>query len=290
MRSKFFFAIAAILVFASCEGINEMETVVELEDPAEVFTATTESGFMTRTSLSGYTDEQGRYSLYWKAGDAISISDGVDAAVYTTEDNNTSAAEFSRSEGRINNRAAQYTAFYPSSITLDNMVLPASQNFVSNNVECFPMQAVSANKELSFKNLCGIIRFSLKSEESGQVNISSISLSADKGLSGSFTVDDDNAAVVSGSDGVVLKCAEARALYATSATDFNIVVPKGEYNPLKVKICDIDGKEINLVSDGKITVRRSEITKISLTLAKATFDTSLETIPITESDVDFVER
>ena len=290
MRSKFFFGIAAMLLLASCEESFEMETNLEIGNSSEVFTATTESEPSTRTSLSGYTNGDGCYSLYWSKGDAISISDGVRTGVYTTGDSYSSTAKFTKTEGFISNTASQYTAFYPSSITVSNMALPATQNYVSDNVENFPMRAVSTNKDLAFKNLCGIIRFSLKSEESGLVSISSISLSADKGMSGTFTVGDDNAAVVSGSDGVVLNCAEAKTLYTTSTTDFNIIVPQGEYSPLKVKICDADGKEINLVSEGTISVKRSEITRISLTLAKSTFETSLETIPITDSDVDFTER
>lgn len=290
MRSKIFFGIAAMLLFSSCEESFEIGTNLEGVNSSEVFTATTESDPSTRTSISGYTNDDGCYALYWTKGDAISISDGVNTAVYTTSDSNSSTAEFVLSEGFVNNSASQYTAFYPSTITMSNMVLPATQNYVSDNVENFPMCAVSTNKDLAFKNLCGIIRFSLKSEESGQVSISSISLSADQGMSGTFTVGDDNAAVVSGSDGVVLNCADAKMLYTTSATDFNIIVPQGEYNPLKVKICEADGKEINLVSEGAISVKRSEITRIILTLAKSTFDTSLETIPITDSDVDFTER
>lgn len=290
MRSKFFFGIAAMLLFASCEETFEMGIGNELDKSTAVFSATTESDPSTRTSLSGYTNSDGCYSLNWESGDAISISDGASTAVYTTDDNYTSSAEFVCSEGKISNTATQYVAFYPSTITTANMVLPASQNFVDNNVENFPMRAVSSNKDLAFKNLCGIIRFSLKTEESGQVEVSSICLSADKGMSGTFTVGDDNAAVVLGSDGVVLNCAEPEMLYTTSATDFNIIVPQGDYNPLKVKICDVNGKEVNLVSEGAITVKRSEITRINLTLAKSTFETSLETIPITDSNVDFTER
>lgn len=100
----------------------------------------------------------------------------------------------------------------------------------------------------------------------------------------------DNATVVSGGDGVVLNCTDAKPLYTTSAIDFNIIVPQGVYNPLNVKICDAEGKEISLVSEGAISVKRSEITRITLTLAKSTFDTSLEAIPIIDSDVDFTER
>ena len=290
MRSKLFFGIATMLLLASCEEAFETELGNEVNGSTEVFSATTETEPSTRTSLSGYTNGDGCYSLYWDSGDAISICDGTNTAVYTTDDSYTSSADFVRSEGKISNTAAQYEAFYPSSITTTNMILPANQNYVDGNIENFPMRAVSTNKNLAFKNLCGIIRFCLKSEENGQLKVSSISLSADKGMSGAFSVGEDNAAVVTGTDGVVLTCAEAEQLYATSTTDFNIIVPQGEYNPLKVKICDAEGNEVNLVSEGAISVKRSEITRITLTLAKSTFETSLETIPITDSDVDFTER
>lgn len=290
MRTKFLFGIVAMFLFASCEKSFEMETNLEIGKTIEGFTATTECKPSTRTSISGNTNGDGCYSLNWVSGDAISISDGVSTAVYTTNDNNTSTAEFKCSEGKISTIATQYIAFYPSAITTTNMELPATQNFVEKNIEKFPMRAVSANENLTFKNLCGIIRFCLKSEESAQIEVSSISLSADKGMSGTFTVGNDNAAVVTGTDGVVLNCSKPEMLYVSSATDFNIVVPQGDYDPLKVKICDANGKEVNLVSEGAISVKRSQITRITLTLAKSTFETSLETIPIADSDVDFSER
>ena len=82
MRTKFFFGIAAMILLASCEESFEMETNLEIGNPSEVFTASTESEQSTRTSLSGYTNGDGCYSLYWSEGDAISISDGVVSCCY----------------------------------------------------------------------------------------------------------------------------------------------------------------------------------------------------------------
>lgn len=59
---------------------------------------------------------------------------------------------------------------------------------------------------------------------------------------------------------------------------------------MKIKIRDTNGKEINFESEGTIRVKRSEITHINLTISKSAFETSLETIPITDSDVEFTER
>ena len=290
MRSVFFIGMMSALLLVSCESAFDMETNKESENHSEAFTATIENEPETRTFLSNYSNNDGSHSLYWSKGDAISISDGTGTAVFTTENDYQSKAVFNQSEGSISHTASQYTAFYPSTITVANMVLPAEQNYVNNNVENFPMRAVSSNKNLAFKNLCGIICLSLKSEESGAISVSSICLSADKGMSGAFTVDLNNAAVVSGNNGVVLNCADAQSLYTTYPTDFNIIVPQGDYNPLKVKICDDNGNEINLVSEDAISVKRSAITRINLTLARSSFDSSLETIPITDSIVDFTQR
>lgn len=291
MKTRIFFGIMAMALLASCESVFEFDTTVETTESSElVFTAVTEGESATRTTLSNYTNDEGAYYLYWSSGDEISITDGVNTAVYTTNDSYSSSAEFVCTEGNVSRTATRYVAFYPSSITTANMVLPAVQNYVNKNVENFPMRAVSDDKELEFKNLCGILRFSMKTTIGDDLSVSSISLSAEQGLSGAFSVGADNAAVVTGTDGVVLRCAEPKNLYSSSAVEFNIVVPQGDYNPLKVKICDAEGNEVNLVSEGIVSVKRSQITNINLTLAKSTFGTSLETIPITSSDVEFSER
>lgn len=282
-----------MVLLTSCESIFTQDVELELDNQTTdmTFSAVIESKADTRTAMSDEANSAGYYSLYWTKGDDISISDGENTAIFTTESDGTSSGDFIRKEGRIDGDAFVYTAFYPSSITLSYMVLPAEQKYVKNNVKNFPMHAKSYTKDLEFKNLCGIIRFSLKSEESGSIEVSNICLSADNaGMSGSFTIGEDGSAMVAGSDGVVLTCEKAVPLYKNLETDFNIVVPQGDYDPLRVKISDVSGKEVNLVSEGKIQVRRSGITKIALTLGSSSFDSSLEMISITESDVEFTDR
>lgn len=293
MKTRFFLGIVAMALLTSCESIFTQDVEVELGTDATdmTFSAVIESKANTRTALSDEANSAGFYSLYWTKGDDISISDGENTAIFTTEDDGTSSGNFTRKEGRIDGDAFVYTAFYPSSITASHMVLPAEQKYVADNVGNFPMHAKSYTKDLEFRNLCGIIRLSLKSEETGSIEVSSISLSADNaGMSGSFTIGEDGSAIVDGSDGVVLTCEKAVPLYKNLETDFNIVVPQGDYDPLRVKISDVTGKEVNLVSEGKIHVGRSGITKIALTLGSSSFDSSLEMIPITESDVEFTDR
>ena len=109
-------------------------------------------------------------------------------------------------------------------------------------------------------------------------------------MSGNFVVGSDHAAVVIDTDGIVLNCEQPVVLSSTTATDFNIAVPQGDYFPLSVKIYDNEGREVNLISEGTVPVKRSEITRINLTISETSFDSSLETIPVTDVDVDFTIR
>ena len=292
MKTKFYFGMAVIALLTSCESLLTEEIVVSIDDktPEVTFSATIETGNTTRTALSDRPTGAGYYSLYWTKGDAISVSDGENTAIFTTESDKSSIGEFTRKQGTIDGEATCYTAFYPSDITADRMWLSDKQKYVADNVENFPMYAISNTKDLKFKNLCGIISLNLRNRETGSVEVSSISLSADNaGMSGSFTIGEDGEAVVNGYGGVVLSCESAVPL-DNSETSFNIIVPKGDYNPLRIKITDAEGKEVNLVSEGKIHVSRSGMTRITLTLGSSSFDSSLETIPITESDVEFTDR
>lgn len=293
MKAKLFLSAIAMTMFVSCEIVEVQEIVIEPDNMEDTpaFSAFTEREPQTRTAISDYSNSSNYYSLNWVKGDEISISDGTNTATFVTDDDGSNSAVFTCKTGNVKTAADTYEAFYPSSITPTNMVLPATRNYVENNVEEFPMYAVSESKDLDFKNLCGIIRFSIKSDETGSVNISKISMSSDNlGMSGKFTIGKDNSAVVKGTDGIVLSCTDPVPLYNTMETDFNIIVPKGSYNPLKVKVVDENGKEINLESQSPINVKRSGITKIRLTLNSSTFDSSLEKIQITESDVEFTDR
>lgn len=290
-KSLFLFVVvAATMVLASCEkDISEVLNIgLALCDSDETFTAYVETADMTRTSLvdNGYLCR----GLKWTCGDKISVSDGKTVSVYRTVSDGESNATFCLYEGCELTKAETYTAFYPSTLSKNNQKLPAVQNYISDNVENFPMMAVSANRELMFKNLCGIICLNLKAETSAVSKVSRIVLSSpDKGLSGEFTVSND-AAVVCGTSDVALECATPVSLNSSAATSFNVIVPKGSYYPLYVTIVDSDGNEAEMVSDAVVQVDRSGMTRLNIILKDTSFDSGLEVIPVTDSDVDFSER
>ncbi|MBM6720386.1 hypothetical protein H6B13_12235 [Bacteroides gallinaceum] len=291
MKAKLFFSVVAMLSLVSCTEDIDIELKDEVS-PVEkvVFSAFMENYAESRTGISDYPTF-GYYSLFWTRGDAISIYDGRNTAVFTTENDKSSFAEFVLTKGQIDDEASEYKAFYPSTITVYNQELPATQHYVENNVENFPMYAYSQSKDLKFKNLCGIIQLSLKNGADSPIGVSSIGLSSvNSGMSGEFTIGIDGAAEVEGTGGVVLVCEKTVSLSEFTETDFNIIVPQGEYDPLRVDLHLADGKVMQLASTDKVSVKRSGMTRIELTLSESSYESSLEMIPVTEADVDFTDR
>lgn len=302
MKSKTFFAALAVasLSLVSCESIIISEELdLELNLPHAVastplFEAFVEdgcSGSTSRTTLSAATNCNGNYNLSWQKDDVISITDGTSSATYKTAECGSNV-KFEKESGSISNTASIYKAFYPSYLTPQNMELPAIQEYIENGVKDFPMYAESCNTTLQFKNLCGILRVSLKNlDTANSTSIKNITVMADgKGLSGKFTIGECGAAVTCGTGAATLCCTSPVALNSSSAKDFNIILPKGEYCGMKLKITTEDGKIINMKAQGTINIRRSGITKVNIALKPATFSGGLEDITITESDVEFNER
>lgn len=294
-----FAVVATAFAMASCQSELVEEMIVDLNinvtaTTTPEFEATIEDNcgnkVSTRTAVSSSPNSNGNYTLSWQAGDEISITDGYTSAIYAT-DNAGSNATFTRKSGNISCNASSFKAFYPSSLNPQNLELPLVQEYILGNVKNFPMYAETCNKTLSFKNLCGIFRLCLKNETGSTVKVKNVSVLADgRGLAGSFSIDNTGAAVVCGNNGVTLLCACPVELSACNGTDFNVILPKGDYCSLKLKITTEDGKVINMKSNSTISIRRSGITKVCVSLKPTTFDGGLEDITFCESDVDFSER
>lgn len=205
---KRFIAIAALAAFALSACEQKIDIPAEIQTPGGtessglVFTATTESA-ATKATLS---DNSGNNDVVWQDGDEITIVDGAatpNVGVYSTE-STTTTATYSFKSGNAAS-ASPYEAWYSSSIYNNGTPeLPAVQYYAEDNITGVPMMATSGTASLSFKNLTGIIRLNAY-VTSGTKTVRRITLSADKGMSGAFTVSAD-AAVVSGTSGVTLDC------------------------------------------------------------------------------------
>ncbi len=232
-----------------------------------IFEASTETA-ATKTSLSKNGEA---YDVLWSEGDKIRVN-GYELTIQTTNQPEGygpgyTKANFAGQEPRKESVSPYYRAYFPSSM-LDQAVtggwfLPARQTYVPGSIIDAPMYAASDDGSLSFKNLCGVIRLNLK----GNKSITTISLidraASPKALSGRFTVS-DNAAVVQGSDGVSLQCAEPVALSTDEAKPFMISVPAGSYGKLQITILAEDGSSCKLTSKNPIVVERALITDINI--------------------------
>lgn len=285
---------AAVALLASCASSIEIYELYPGQEnvestTTEPFTASIETGATTKTSLKE-TDEG--YALNWSYGDQIKVYSGNTAVLFETKNGYSTQATFSAVDNAYLPVANKYVAFYPATLDKDNLALPAKQTWVKDNISGFPMYAESTTRSLSFRNLCGILRFRVNLKETGSFAVSSITVSSEgKGLSGAFSIVDNSAVVSNTNTDVTLECSTAVSLYSATATDFNIYVPAGVYNPLKVKVVSSDGVERNYESDGAITVNRSGMTSVKLAISTTSgSDGSTETIPVTDVDVNFSER
>lgn len=296
MKTKFFILLAAaVTALASCTSIIEIyefspekESVVNtLSAP---FTASVETTAATKTALS---ETDAGYALNWSYLDRIKIYSGSTAVLFETRNSYSTEATFTVVDNAYLPVSSKYEAFYPATLDKDNLMLPAKQTWARDNVSGFPMYAVSDTRSLSFRNLCGILRFRVNLKETGSsFDVSSITVSSEgKGMSGSFNIVDNAAVVKNTNTDVTLECPSPVSLYVSSTTDFYIYVPAGVYNHLKVKMVSSEGIERNYESDGAITVKRSGMTSIKLAVStSSSSDGSTETISVTDVDVNFSER
>lgn len=246
-------ALVAALLVAGCQA--EIDPSAQ---PSLTFTASLDEE--TRTTM-GVGDDEGK--VFWVCGDKVSIN----GKVYSTTSDGTTTAAFLPVDGdaAANPSSPCYEAFYPATIN-DNgtLTLPYEQYYSTNPLANSPMFAMSNDTHLSFRNLCGLIRLTLK----GSRKVSKIEVYTNDALSGVFTmvsdgeggyklkVDEDSYV------GTVLHCEPAVQL-TPEGVDFHISVPAGLYSPFSVTVTADDGQKAS-ISDG-IVIKRSKMLPITWT-------------------------
>lgn len=241
-------AIAAAFTIASCN-----KELVETENnPTEgncIITASTESN-ITKTSLSG--DDTKGYDVVWSEGDSFKIGEETFTLI---EGEGTTAGKF---QGTLPEGDGPFTAYYPA--TYNGTDWPALQTYTEGNITGSPMTAevVKGAESLSFKNAGGILRLTVKNDDSACVK--SITINAAE-LTSPITFD-------CGTGGVAL---------TDAGVDFYIAMPSGStsktYTKVRIELATIDGKICTKTlksSTGGLAIQRSKITPASFNTVFAT--------------------
>lgn len=213
----------------------------------------------------------------WSDGDEILINK-IKFTLESTNANKTEG-EFKIEDGKTlttSKATENFEAYYGITET----TLPGKQEYTAKKISNAPMRASVTVKrtktggstfnptykydidgDVTFKNLCGLLCLTLK-ETDGTRKVQEIEISANQGMSGSFTLDGDAAKMSSSaSKSVVLDCGDGVALDA-KGKDFYISLPPADYTGVKITIRDTEGYECvkTLKEDVTLTITRSKIT------------------------------
>lgn len=246
------------------------------------FTARTDAGIKTRTCLGEVLSNE-TYPLLWEKGDRIIIAPSGKPATsyYETQEQGCDVAEFRFISGLDGNAMppenTALTALYPADAYKftdgkHTINIPENQTYRKNNISSgtMPMIAGATSRELSFRNVCGILRLRLNTLEQ-DIRLSSIKVAADKGLAGPIATFKGTDVTWNNPDsetghGITLSC-DGAAL-SPEPEDFYIVLPPGNYSGFKIQLEteSLDKKSYRM--DEVLEIERSAITTVNLDLAQ----------------------
>lgn len=246
------------------------------------FTARTDAGIKTRTCLGEVLSNE-TYPLLWEKGDRIIIAPSGKPATsyYETQEQGCNVAEFRFISGLEGNEMppenTALTALYPADAYKftdgkHTINIPENQTYRKNNISSgtMPMIAGATSRELSFRNVCGILRLRLNTLEQ-DIRLSSIKVAADKGLAGPIAIFKGTDVTWNNPDsetghGITLSC-DGVAL-SPEPEDFYIVLPPGNYSGFKIQLEteSLDKKSYRM--DEVLEIERSAITTVNLDLAQ----------------------
>lgn len=246
------------------------------------FTARTDAGIKTRTCLGEVLSNE-TYPLLWEKGDRIIIAPSGKPATsyYETQGRDNDVAEFRFISGLDGNAMppenTALTALYPADAYKftdgkHTINIPENQTYRKNDISSgtMPMIAGATSRELSFRNVCGILRLRLNTLEQ-DIRLSSIKVAADKGLAGPIATFKGTDVTWNNPDsetghGITLSC-DGVAL-SPEPEDFYIVLPPGNYSGFKIQLETEGPDKKTYRMDGVLEIERSAITTVNLDLAQ----------------------
>lgn len=243
-------AASSLLLDVSCQ--KEMPGTVEVSEKGKTFTATIEQSF-TKTTLS-YDPWQNESKVMWESGDCININGSGYGATPLTP---ATKAIF-KDKWWGDEPTAPYHAIFPASLhNGSGFEFPASQEYADGKFNA-PMYAESSTEVLPFKNICGVLCFSLTGED----KVKRISVTANEPLCGAFTVNDGYEVNLTGTGKTVtLYCGQQGVqLDAATPTDFYIYLPPGKYTSgMRITITNSEEDVFEKITTAEADVARSTV-------------------------------
>ncbi len=253
MKKIFFPTVAiALALLSACTG-------KEMPEDNGTITASIDA-LTTRTALENAGDH---YNVNWVAGDQITVDNGTRTAVYQAASGGSTVTEFNKvSWGAFTGDT--FTGYYPNEIA--GGYLPYTQTYAAGDVFKVPMvsDVTTDLKNLRFRPVTGILKLSVTTGIKS-LSIKGIKISADQGMSGSYTLIDGAAIVNDDRTGVELDCGDGVALENVT-TPFYIAVPANTYTGMKITLFSTDGKAsvVKLQDNTSYTVRNAELREIKI--------------------------
>lgn len=251
---------SAFILSVSCQ--KQEISVSENTNDSEIaaFTATIDQESTKTVLAEGSATNKSKVN--WESTDKISIK----GAEYTVSSIQTDATKATFSGYGATKEDNKYKAIYPSSLyKTDHFELPSIQTYAAGKFNA-PMYAESETELLPFKNICGVLCFSLKGNTTDKVKY--ITIIANEGVCGKFTMNSDAKTLILSSSTnpveysrtVSLDCGKGIQLDNTTATNFYIYLPPNTYTAgMKIIITTTDSKVFEKITTASATIERNNI-------------------------------
>lgn len=207
----------------------------------------------TRTELAADGDV---YHVNWVTNDRVSIN----GEFYYAAEGGSSYTYFP-TDTTGGGPVGPFEAYYPAEIAPAGEnpgMLPAIQTYKEGTTSCIPMMAQSETYNLTFKNLCSMLKLNITTTEADAA-VKKIEVKADQPMAGEYTVI-DNAAVVAAGTGVTLTCPKPVAVGAAEVPFF-VSVPANTYTGMTVTVTLANGKTqtVKMKADASAVLERSKV-------------------------------
>lgn len=244
MKTRYFFLMAALALMAGCAK-ESLESQNELSGEKFYLTVGLPSDSKTHMGDS----EAGARPVYWSNGDQIAVN-GVASDELSGLADDVTSTQFSF--GAVLN--TPYNVLYPASIYEDatQVTLPAVQTYRAGGFAegMNPMAGYTADgSNIQLSHLCAVVKISVlrAATDADEDNIACVRFKGrnDEQVSGSFTIDYQNATLEGASSAAVdkeVRVVKNQGTSTDTAVEYYLVVPAGEYsNGFDVIVQDVNG-------------------------------------------------